>query len=86
MNSGSGTKVLVRKRDDRMVAGVCAGLADYLGSDVTLIRVIVAAIAIVTGGAGILAYLVAWAIIPEEDQKTPAAENRSTTTREASSR
>jgi phage shock protein C len=63
MNSEHGTKVLVRKRDGRMVAGVCAGLADYFGSDVTLIRVIVAALAVFTGGAGILAYLVAWAII-----------------------
>jgi phage shock protein C len=86
MNSGSGTKVLVRKRDGRMVAGVCAGLADYLGSDVTLVRVIVAAIAIITGGAGILAYLVAWAIIPEEGQKSPVAENPATRTREGSPR
>ena len=53
MNSESGTKVLVRKRDGRMVAGVCAGLADYFGSDVTLIRVIVAALTVFTGGAGI---------------------------------
>lgn len=86
MTSGSGTKVLVRKRDGRMVAGVCAGLADYLGSDVTLIRVIVAAIAVITGGAGILAYLVAWAIIPEEDQRAPAPENMATKTREGSPR
>ena len=75
MNSESGSKVLVRKRDGRMVAGVCAGFADYLGLDVTLIRVIVAALAVFTGGAGILAYLVAWAIIPQEDQKTPVDEN-----------
>lgn len=75
MNSESGTKVLVRKRDGRMVAGVCAGLADYFGSDVTLIRVIVAALTVFTGGAGILAYLVAWAIIPEEDRKTQSKED-----------
>jgi phage shock protein PspC (stress-responsive transcriptional regulator) len=86
MNSGSGTKVLVRTRNGRMVAGVCAGLADYLGFDVTLIRVIVAAIAVVTGGAGILAYLVAWAIIPEEDQKTPVAEDQANETRHGSPR
>jgi phage shock protein PspC (stress-responsive transcriptional regulator) len=86
MYSGSGTKVLVRKRNGRVVAGVCAGLADYFGSDVTLIRVIVAAVALVTGGAGILAYLVAWAIIPEEDQKSPVADNQATWTREGSPR
>jgi phage shock protein C len=81
MNSGSGPKVLVRKRNGRMIAGVCAGLADYLGSDVTLVRVIVAAIAVLTGGAGILAYLVAWAIIPEEDRTIPLAENVATKSR-----
>ena len=69
-----------------MVAGVCARLAEYLGSDVTLIRVIVAAIAVLTGGAGVLAYLVAWAIIPEEDQMTPVAENPATKTRHCSPR
>ncbi len=58
-----------------MVAGVCAGVAEYFGWDVTLIRVIVAVIAVITGGAGVLAYLVAWAIIPEEGEKTSIAED-----------
>lgn len=86
MNSESGTKVLVRKRDGRMVAGVCAGLAEYFGSDVTLIRVIVAALTVFTGGAGILAYLVAWAIIPEEDRKTKVSENMTARARDSSLR
>jgi phage shock protein C len=75
MNSGNGTKVLVRSRKGRMVAGICAGIAEYFGVDVTLVRVIMAAIAVITGGAGLLAYLVAWAIIPEEGEKTSIAEN-----------
>jgi phage shock protein PspC (stress-responsive transcriptional regulator) len=75
MNSGNGTKLLVRSRKGRMVAGVCAGVAEYFGWDVTLIRVIVAVIAVITGGAGVLAYLVAWAIIPEEGEKTSIAED-----------
>ena len=75
MNSGNETKVLVRSRKGRMVAGVCAGLAEYFGIDVTLARVIVAVIAVITGGAGILAYLVAWAIIPEEGEKSSIADN-----------
>jgi phage shock protein PspC (stress-responsive transcriptional regulator) len=58
-------KVLVRERKGRMVAGICAGAAEYFGIDVTLIRVMVAAVCILTGGAGVLAYLVAWVIIPE---------------------
>jgi phage shock protein C len=75
MNGGNGTKVLVRSRKGRMVAGVCAGVADYFGIDVTLVRVIVAVISVITGGAGVLAYLVAWVIIPEEGKKNSVAEN-----------
>jgi phage shock protein C len=75
MNSGHETKVLVRSRKGRMVAGICAGLAEYFGMDVTLVRVIVTVFAVITGGAGLLAYLAAWAIIPEEGEKTSIAEN-----------
>ena len=75
MRDGNGTKVLVRSRNGRMVAGVCAGAAEYFGIDVTLVRVIVAVVAVITGGAGVLAYLVAWIIIPDEGQKSSLAEN-----------
>jgi len=43
--------------------------------DVTLVRVIVAVIAVITGGVGVLAYLAAWAIIPDEGEKTSIADN-----------
>lgn len=86
MNSGNGTKVLVRSRNGRMVAGICAGIARYFGADVTLVRVIVAAIAVITGGAGVLAYLVAWAIIPEEGEKSSITENFIGQKQDASSR
>lgn len=69
-----------------MVAGVCAGAADYLGIDVTLVRVIVAAIAVLTGGAGVLAYLAAWAIIPKDGEKSSLAESLLSNDHEASSR
>ncbi len=75
MDSGMGNKTLVRSREGRMVAGICSGAAEYFGWDVTLVRVIVAVITVITGGAGVLAYLVAWAIIPEEGEKTSIAEN-----------
>ena len=71
----NGTKILVRARKGRMVAGVCAGLADYFGIDVTLVRLIVAVLSVLTGGAGVLAYLVAWAIIPNEGADTSIAED-----------
>jgi phage shock protein PspC (stress-responsive transcriptional regulator) len=48
-----------------MLAGVCAGLADYLGVDVTLLRVIVAVLS-VFGGAGLILYIIAWLLMPNE--------------------
>jgi phage shock protein C len=75
MKDGNASKVLVRRRDGRMLAGVCAGVADYFSLDVTLVRVIWAVVSVITGGAGVLAYLVAWIIIPDEGQKSSIAEN-----------
>jgi phage shock protein C len=75
MRDGHGAKVLVRSRNGRMVAGVCAGAAGYFGVDVTLVRVLVAVVAVITGGVGVLAYLAAWVIIPEEGEKASPAEN-----------
>jgi phage shock protein C len=85
MSSENRTKVLVRSRKGRMVAGICAGIAEYFGVDVTLVRVIVAVIAVITGGAGVLAYLAAWAIIPDEGEKTSFAENLLSKNQDASS-
>jgi phage shock protein C len=75
MSDGNAGKVLVRKRDGRMLAGVCLAVADYFGLDVTLVRVIWAVVSVITGGAGVLAYLVAWILIPDEGQKSSIAEN-----------
>ena len=64
--SSNGTKHLYRLRDGRVVAGVCAGLAAYFAVDPTLVRLAFALLT-VFGGAGILLYLCAWIVIPEED-------------------
>ena len=58
-------KRLYRSRSDRMIGGVCGGLAQYLDTDPTIIRLSLA-LSILLGGAGILAYLIMWIIIPEE--------------------
>ena len=57
-------KRLMRPRDGRRIAGVCAGLAEYFDLDVTLVR-LVWLIAALTGVC-LLAYPVAWIVIPEE--------------------
>ena len=57
-------KKLYRNTQNKMIAGVCSGLAEYLNIDSTIVRVIWALVAL--SGAGILAYLVCALIIPEE--------------------
>ena len=59
------TKKLDRSRRNRMIGGVCGGLADYLGVDPTVVRVIMALVTFV-GGMSIFVYLLMWLLIPEE--------------------
>ncbi len=68
-----GGKRLERKLEGRWLAGVCVGLADYLGVDPNLIRVIVAVLTLF-GGFGALAYVLAWALVPEEGEPASIAE------------
>ena len=58
---------LIRSRSHRTIAGVCAGLADYLDVDVVLVRAAWVVFSIVPGCiiGGVLAYLAAWILIPE---------------------
>jgi phage shock protein C len=57
--------VLRRSRQDRMIAGVCGGLGRYLGVDPVLLRVAFVVLTI-AGGSGILIYIVAAIVIPQE--------------------
>ena len=59
------SKKLFRSRDNKMIAGVCAGIADYFELDPTIIR-IAWVIAVFGAGAGVLAYIIAWIIMPEK--------------------
>jgi phage shock protein C len=61
----SGRPPLRRAYNGRMLAGVCAGLADYLAIDVTIVRVAFAVFTFL-GGAAIPAYLACLLLIPEE--------------------
>lgn len=60
-------KKLYRSRDDQMIAGVCAGLAKFLGMDVTIVRLVFALFAL-AGGPGVLLYFVMWVVVPEEPE------------------
>ena len=58
---------LRRSRADRMVAGVIGGIAEYLGVDATLARVVFVILSIVSAAfPGLLVYLLLWVIVPEQ--------------------
>jgi phage shock protein C len=57
---------LRRVRDDRIIAGVCAGIGRYFKVDPTAVRVAFALIAALTWGAALLAYPIIWFLMPEE--------------------
>jgi len=63
---------LIRPRAGRMVAGVCQGLANNYGWDVTWVRVITALLAVFGGGAGVVAYVIFWVVMPEEPLLLPS--------------
>lgn len=58
-------KRLVLDRQNRKIAGVCAGIANYLEVDVTVVRILFL-IALIGGGFGFWAYLIVWAVAPAE--------------------
>jgi phage shock protein C len=58
-------KRLYRSKSERMIAGVCGGLGEYLNIDSTIIRIIFIAAALF-GGPGLIVYLVMWLLVPEE--------------------
>ena len=63
---------LVRSQTDRMFAGVCAGLGEYLKLDPTLVRLLFILL-VLTGGHGILLYLILCLIMPPADQAQPTS-------------
>lgn len=56
------------RSDNRMLAGVCAGLAEYFGTDVTLVRVIYALLTFFTAFSGVIVYLILMIVMPEKNR------------------
>lgn len=65
MNAESGRKRLTRNTENKMLGGVCSGVADYFGVDVTLVRLLTVVGTILGLGSLIVAYVVAWLVMPE---------------------
>lgn len=64
---------LNRPREGRKIAGVCAGIARYLRVDVTLIRIVMAVLALWPPGVGLIIYAVCWIVMPQEPLLLPPA-------------
>lgn len=61
------TTTLRRSRDNRMIAGVVGGLADYFNMDATIARVLFVLVSIISAAfPGFIVYLLLWLVIPEE--------------------
>jgi phage shock protein C len=80
--SGYTGRRLVRSTTDARIAGVCGGVADYLGVDATVVRVLFVVLSIYPGAVigGLIAYAIAWIVIPEVPLKpvaVPADHRRS---------
>ena len=63
-------KRLYRSKNDRILGGVCAGLGQHLDLDPNVIRLIWAAVTVLSFGVGVIVYILAWILIPE-----PGSEN-----------
>jgi phage shock protein PspC (stress-responsive transcriptional regulator) len=58
---------VLRSRDDKMIAGVCGGIAKALGWDSTLVRILYVIVSILSAAfPGTIAYLVLWVVMPKE--------------------
>jgi phage shock protein PspC (stress-responsive transcriptional regulator) len=58
-------KKLYRSRKNRLIAGICGGLAEYFDFDPIIVRMITL-ILVLSFGAGLIAYIIAWIVVPEE--------------------
>jgi phage shock protein C len=77
--AGGAFSPLVRPITGRKVAGVCQGIANQFGWDVTLVRVVTVLLAIFTFPIALLVYLLMWLIVPEELRTVPPVTTLNTT-------
>lgn len=62
------TKKLYRSTDQRIIAGVCGGLAEYFDIDVTIVRLIAVALLLPGGLPGLLPYIIMWIVVPSKEK------------------
>ena len=62
------TKKLYRSTEQRVIAGVCGGLAEYFDIDVTIVRLIAVALLLPGGLPGLLPYIIMWIVVPSKEK------------------
>jgi phage shock protein C len=67
---------LARSQTDKMVAGVCGGLAAYLGIEALWVRLFFVLITVVPNGIGVLVYFILWIVMPQAGQEDLPTEQR----------
>jgi phage shock protein C len=72
-DTGKPARRLSRPRDEKKIAGVCSGIARYVGIDVTLVRIVMFVLTICPPGFGLLLYIVCWIVMPQEPLLLPPA-------------
>lgn len=76
--TGKPAKFLSRPRDEKKIAGVCSGIARYLGIDVTLVRILFVVFAVWPPGVGLIVYIVCWIVMPQDALLLPPAQTAQT--------
>ena len=67
------TKKLYRSRKDKMIAGVCGGLAEYFNIDPVIVRLVAVLLLLPGGLPGFLPYIIMWAVVPVAPNEAPSA-------------
>lgn len=62
------TKKLYRSTDQRVIAGVCGGIAEYFDIDVTIVRLIAVLLLLPGGFPGLLPYIIMWIVVPSKEK------------------
>jgi len=62
-------KRLYRSRHDKVLGGVCAGIARYINVDPVVVRLLWVVLTLISMGLGIVVYIIAWIIVPEEPKR-----------------
>lgn len=56
------------RSNNKMLAGVCAGLAEYFGWDATVVRIVYSIVTVFTAFSGVIVYLILWIAMPERKE------------------